>query len=358
MCRIERNTAGVGVASKLCTEKAVNPEIGALTQHQDAALENAGALNKAITLELAKQLAGIGADSNLALLSGTFAPGDVSVATPRSVSIDADSFSPSDSTGKGSSCDAEEPDLGCIFSEKLVVLDAAEEEISSSVAGVAQTFTGTGGISAIDLIDLGSFSVASVTGNVDLATIVKGGSGDTTGAASGVATGSAGDASGISSTSAAAAVTNDAGGNNSNSAVDVAATTAVEATTAEGCAVVTTAITPVAPSKQAACSTIVKTVAADATSAVLATLTSATVGQVTSVGVNIQSFTAILGGPPPPVVSSAGDRPFSVNGNTFTDAGAALSRSCDTQHNAYANAANSRQLAGGTAQCDTQSSGC
>ncbi|KAJ4181404.1 hypothetical protein NW759_017191 [Fusarium solani] len=200
--------------------------------------------------------------------------------------------------------------------------------------------------------------VASVTGNVDLATIVKGGSGYTTGAASGVATGSAGDASGISSTSAAAAVTNDAGGNNSSSAVDVAATTAVEATTAEGCAVVTTAITPVAPSKQAACSTIVKTVAADATSAVLATLTSATVGQVTSAGVNIQSFTGILGGPPPPVVSSAGDRPFSVNGNTFTDAGAALSRSCDTQHNAYANAANSRQLAGGTAQCETQSSGC
>ncbi|KAM6508119.1 hypothetical protein FALCPG4_018007 [Fusarium falciforme] len=102
----------------------------------------------------------------------------------------------------------------------------------------------------------------------------------------------------------------------------------------------------------------VKTVAADATSAVLATLTSATVGQVTSAGVNIQSFTGVLGGPPPPVVSSAGDRPFSVNGNTFTDAGAALSRSCDTQHNAYANAANSRQLAGGTAQCETQGSGC
>jgi hypothetical protein len=75
---IERNTAGVGVASKLCTDKAVNPEIAALTQHQDAASEGAGAINKAITLELAKQLAGIGADPNLALLSGTFAPGDVS----------------------------------------------------------------------------------------------------------------------------------------------------------------------------------------------------------------------------------------------------------------------------------------
>lgn len=78
---IERNTAGVGVASKLCTDKAVNPEIAALTQHQDAASEGAGAINKAITLELAKQLAGIGADPNLALLSGTFAPGDVSKST-------------------------------------------------------------------------------------------------------------------------------------------------------------------------------------------------------------------------------------------------------------------------------------
>lgn len=74
---IERNTGGVGVKSVLCTDKAVNPEIAALTQHQDAASDDAGALNKAITLELAKQLAAIGADPNLALLSGTFAPGDV-----------------------------------------------------------------------------------------------------------------------------------------------------------------------------------------------------------------------------------------------------------------------------------------
>lgn len=75
---IERNSGTVGGASVLCTEAAANPEIAALTQHQDAASENAGALNKAVTIELAKQLAAIGADPNLALLSGTFAPGDVS----------------------------------------------------------------------------------------------------------------------------------------------------------------------------------------------------------------------------------------------------------------------------------------
>ncbi|KAJ4327249.1 hypothetical protein N0V84_002379 [Fusarium piperis] len=353
---IERNTAGVGVASKLCTEQAVNPEIGALTQHQDAASENAGALNKAITLELAKQLAGIGADPNLALLSGTFAPGDTN-----------------DGTGKGNSCDTEEPELGCIFSEKLLVLDASEDEIAAAVSDVAQTFTGTGGIVATDLVNLADFSVASVTGTADLATIVNGGSGGATGVASGVASESAGGATEVASDVAetsAAAVTTDAGGNNNN-AGDEAASTADAATTAattkaRGCAakppaVITTAITPVASSgqtAQASCSTIVKTVAADETDAVLATLTSATVGQVTSAGANIQAFTGTLGGPAPPVVSSAGNRPFAVNGNTFTGAGAALSRSCDIQHNACANAANSGELDGGIAQCETQVSEC
>jgi formate dehydrogenase assembly factor FdhD len=75
---LERNTGKVGQASVLCTDKAVNPEIAALTQHQDAASPNAAATNKAITLELAKQLALIGGDPLLALESGTFAPGNVS----------------------------------------------------------------------------------------------------------------------------------------------------------------------------------------------------------------------------------------------------------------------------------------
>ncbi|KPA35278.1 cell wall mannoprotein [Fusarium langsethiae] len=154
---IERNTAGVGVASALCDETAVNPEIAALTQHQDAAAEGAEAVNKAVTLELARQLAAMGADPNLALLSGTFAPGDVN-----------------DATGAGNSCDEEEPELGCIFSQGLLVLDASEAEISSAVADVAQTFTGTGGIFATDLVDLASFSVASNTEVADLATIVNG----------------------------------------------------------------------------------------------------------------------------------------------------------------------------------------
>ncbi|KAF7554800.1 hypothetical protein G7Z17_g2642 [Cylindrodendrum hubeiense] len=305
---IERNTGGVGVASVLCTDTAVNAEIAALTQHQDPASDNAGALNKAVTLELAKQLAGIGADPNLALLSGTFAAGD-----------------PNDNTGAGNSCDDEEPDLGCIFSQSLLVLDASEDEISAAVADVAQTFTGTGGIFATDLVDLASFNVASVTGTVDLATIVNGAA-DAGGAAD------ATDA--VQATTAAAAAT---------TAADVATSVAeclVDPTTAAA----------------------VATSVAGATDAVVATSTAAAAAQTSeaasSDGTNVQEFTGTLGGVAPPVVSSTGDRPFSVNGNTFTGSGAAIGRSCDIQHNACANAANSGQLAGGVAQCEQQVADC
>ncbi|KAM0544389.1 hypothetical protein ACHAPJ_011850 [Fusarium lateritium] len=313
---IERNTAGVSVASKLCTDKAANPEIAALTQHQDAASDNAGALNKAVTLELAKQLAGIGADPNLALLSGTFAPG-----------------SPDDSTGKGNSCDDEEPDLGCIFSKNLLVLDAKPEEISSAVANVAQTFTGTGGIFATDLVDLASFSVAAVTGAVDLATVVNGAS---AGGAGGAAT--------------SAAAVSSAVANNSKSAVGGAKNAG------KGCAAKsTTAAASAIGAVSSGGSAITTTIVPDATSG---TATQATNAAGNGQGVNVQSFTGTLGGPAPPVVSSTGDRPFSVNGNTFTGIGAALGRSCDIQHNACANAANSGQLSGGVAQCESQNAEC
>jgi len=75
---LERNTGSVGLASELCDEVAANAEIQALTQHQDPASDNAQQLNKDLVLALAIQLAAIGADPTLALLSGTFVPGDVS----------------------------------------------------------------------------------------------------------------------------------------------------------------------------------------------------------------------------------------------------------------------------------------
>lgn len=79
---LERNTGSVGLASAACTDAAANPEIQAVQQHQDPASAGAAGINKAIVLELAKQLAAIGADPQDALLTGTFAPGDVSTAPP------------------------------------------------------------------------------------------------------------------------------------------------------------------------------------------------------------------------------------------------------------------------------------
>jgi hypothetical protein len=75
--------------------------------------------------------------------------------------------------------------------------------------------------------------------------------------------------------------------------------------------------------------------------------------------VNVQTFTGDLGGAAPPVEFTAGaDRPFAVDGSTFLNKGAALQRSCSVQHNACANAANSGQIQGGAAQCETQQSAC
>lgn len=89
---LERNTGKVGLASAACTDTAVNPEIQAVQQHQDPASSGAAATNKAIVLELAKQLASIGADPQLALLSGTFAPGDVRVSIISKRFLLTDSF--------------------------------------------------------------------------------------------------------------------------------------------------------------------------------------------------------------------------------------------------------------------------
>ncbi|GKT45352.1 uncharacterized protein ColSpa_05533 [Colletotrichum spaethianum] len=115
---VERNTGSVGLKSVTCTDKATNPEIAAISQHQDPASDGAAAENKAITLELAKQLAAVGADPQLALDSGTFAPGDVN-----------------DNTGAGNTCDDANDAEGCIFTQNLIVKDATPEEIDAAVAG-------------------------------------------------------------------------------------------------------------------------------------------------------------------------------------------------------------------------------
>ncbi|PON20365.1 hypothetical protein TGAM01_v210744 [Trichoderma gamsii] len=270
---LERNTGKVGLASVTCTEQAVNPEIQAVKPHQDPASANAASINKGITLELAKQLKAIGADPNLALLSGTFAPGDLN-----------------DATAKGLTCDDPDPTLGCIYSTGTLVLDASQDEVASAVAAVSQTFTGTGGIQATDLVDLSKFSTANVQGNGAAPT----------------------PSANVATTSQAAA-----------------------------------AATPTKASQAG-------NAAASQTGASSSSETSSS----TASGNNVQTFTGTLGGPPPPVVSGTGNRPFSVNGDTFVTVGAALQRSCSIQHNACANDANSGKLSGGVGQCDTQNSQC
>ncbi|KAK1972414.1 hypothetical protein LY78DRAFT_698573 [Colletotrichum sublineola] len=116
---LERNTGSVGLKSVLCNETAENPEIAALSQHQDPASDGAAEENKAITLELARQLASIGADPQLALQSGTFEPGDVN-----------------DETGAGNTCDVADDAEGCIFTQNLLVEDATADEIDAAAAEV------------------------------------------------------------------------------------------------------------------------------------------------------------------------------------------------------------------------------
>ncbi|KAF7882216.1 hypothetical protein EAF00_011732 [Botryotinia globosa] len=265
---LERNTASVGVASVICNETAVNPEIQAVQQHQDPASPNAAATNKAVVISLAKQLASIGADPQEALLSGTFAPGTIG-----------------DPTAAGNTCDDEADSPGCIFTQNLIVNDATADEITAAVAGVSANSTSISSSNSTSN-STGSECAAAVTSTIT--------------AVGAVATGSMASLASVASVAA-------------TSIASVASSVSVEAAVSTG--------------------------------------TSAT-------GTNVQTFTGTLGGAPPPVVSSAGDRPFSVNGDSFVGEGAALQRSCSVQHNACAAAANSGSLAGGVEQCETQETAC
>jgi len=116
---LERNSGKVGLVSAPCTSiKAANPEIAAIAQHQDPASTNAAAVNKAVTLALAKQIAAVGGNPQDALKAGTFAPGKLT-----------------DTSGKGNTCDTTTDPVGCIFTQNLLVEDATAAEISAAVAG-------------------------------------------------------------------------------------------------------------------------------------------------------------------------------------------------------------------------------
>jgi hypothetical protein len=263
---LERNTGKVGLASVACTSiKAVNPEIAAIQQHQDPASSNAAATNKAIVLELAKQIAAVGGDPQDALKSGTFQPGSLS-----------------DDTGKGNTCDVVDDTVGCIFTQNLLVDDATAAEITAAVGGAAAP--------AVE---------AAVP---------------------------------VASAAAPAA-----------SAAAPAASAAAPAASAS------------AKAKKVKKVKKAKATTAAAAAAAPTELVAATSG-------NLQKFTGALGGSVAPPVT-VGGRGFVVSGesDSFLNLAAATGRSCDVQHNACADIANS---AAGRAegltvgQCDTQDTQC
>ncbi|KAL8890844.1 MAG: hypothetical protein Q9215_002070 [Flavoplaca cf. flavocitrina] len=85
-----------------------NTEIAAISQHhvQDPASPGPAATNKALTLELARQITSVGANPQEALKSGTFAPGELD-----------------DPTAAGNSRNIFDDEPGCIFTQNLSVKD-------------------------------------------------------------------------------------------------------------------------------------------------------------------------------------------------------------------------------------------
>ncbi|KAI0487309.1 hypothetical protein F4859DRAFT_250410 [Xylaria cf. heliscus] len=67
-----------------------------------------------------------------------------------------------------------------------------------------------------------------------------------------------------------------------------------------------------------------------------------------------------LGGITAPAITNSGDssRPFSVNGNTFVNQGAAIQRSCDIQNNACSDAANAGKAGFTVNDCQKQQQQC
>lgn len=96
---------------------AVNPEIAALVQHQDPASDGAADHNRAVVLELARQIFLVGGNLTLATLAtdaGTFAPG---------------------TEGKANSCN----ESNCIYEQSRLQRLVSNDEIASYVSQCVST---------------------------------------------------------------------------------------------------------------------------------------------------------------------------------------------------------------------------
>ena len=93
---------------------AVNPEIAALVQHQDPASDGAADHNRAVVLELARQISLVGGNATLATDAGTFAPG---------------------TEGNGNSCNESD----CIYEQNRLQRLVSNDEIASYVSQCVST---------------------------------------------------------------------------------------------------------------------------------------------------------------------------------------------------------------------------
>ncbi|KAL9023412.1 MAG: hypothetical protein Q9180_008245, partial [Flavoplaca navasiana] len=84
----------------------------------DPASPGPAATNKALTLELARDIASVGGDPQEALKLGTFAPGELD-----------------DPTAVGNSCNTLDNGPGYIFAQYLLVEEATPEKIDAAVIG-------------------------------------------------------------------------------------------------------------------------------------------------------------------------------------------------------------------------------
>ncbi|EAU86232.1 hypothetical protein CC1G_03443 [Coprinopsis cinerea okayama7 len=314
---LERNTLQVGLASDPCTSlQAVNPEIAAIQQHQDPASPNAAEINKAITLELARQIKSVGGNPQDAILSGTFAPGDVN-----------------DPTGRGNSCNDIDDAEGCIFTQNLLVPDATPEEIEAAVADV----------------EVGEPPQATETADVEEPEITATATCPPPRTVTVTAVPTATEIIEEIEEIETAPIAIETGVAGNNKVAKLKKIIKIIQLLQGGARHTATRTVVVAQPTQTA-----EVPEAEETEAEEVEVEEPASG-------NLQKFTGALGGQSAPRVI-AGGRGFQVEGNAeFQNLAAAISRSCDVQKNRCANVANSaegRELGLSVSDCDEQNAAC
>jgi hypothetical protein len=328
-------------------------------------------------LELAKQIQAVGGDPQDALKSGTFAPGSLS-----------------DDTGRGNTCDNANDPVGCIFTLNLLVDDATAAEIEAAVGGTA-----VGGASSAAVVAPAATSTLAqaetaaacpepVTVTVAGTSVASSPTAAVTSPASALDFGTCTDPAivfgfGFDGRNTDSFEPANKASFNHGSALGIGVITSficgqlqsackAGADAISACAAGQTAAAAQTGQAAADAFNAALGVSAGAVSAVAASSVAtsspapttaaaapATTTATAASGTNVQTFTGDLGGPAPPVIFTAGAaRPFAVDGTTDINKAAALQRSCDVQHNACADAANSGALSGGEQQCEVQHASC